>query len=761
MMNLGHIRNLDRRKSALVAAASTIALFASAGAAHAQDAASDASADTASTGLGDIVVTAQRRTESINSVPIAISAIDAESITEQNVTGIDDVFNDMPNVSFVSQGSRDRKEISIRGISNQLDAYRASRQQAYAFYIDEYNVAVGTSNPEILDIDRIEVLRGPQGTYFGRNSVGGAINITTKKPNDEWFAEVGGGYSSFDTRKVHGIINVPVVEGLLAVRASGELRATDGNIKNINEIGGGSDGTFKTGRITARVTPNDRLTWDTTYSYSTGKQNGFVGVPSGFNTATWASLYYGEDAGFVADEDGIGFYPENDDEVNFNRATSVGTEFEYVSSRLEYEFDDMTLTAVAGTLDNHIYNEGDVDGGSVDAFYEYRNINRSSTSGELRLQSNGPRAIEWSIGANVGQDKGDLSALTYNGTENPIGMDAGSEITAAISNVTNDYWAVFGQATWNATDSLKLIVGGRYSWEKTHFEGIRRSAGVLTDTNDRSATFDDFSPRFTVSYEPMDLGMFYATVSKGFKAGGVQNTSLENLDNQYKPETLWNYELGWKGDFFDRRLRVNAAAFYMDWKDVQQYIQFQYLDDDGLLRSATAISNASSATSKGVELSVEGLVTDQLRIGGDVGYLDAKYDDYANALIDGTTVDATGMRLVNSPKWSLNAHAEYRRDIKDGMEGFARAEWMYRSGQLTSSYAYLYKTWPFITKGYDVTNLRAGVSTDRWDLTVYVENLFKADYFNSSYEQAFYSGVQIEPSVRTFGVDVRFRFGAY
>ncbi len=707
----------------------------------------------------EITVTAQRRSESLMDVPIPITALSAEDLAKRQVRGIDSVLSQIPNVSFVSQGSRDRKEISLRGISNQLDPYREGRQLAYAFYIDEFNVAVGTSNPEILDLESVEVLRGPQGTYFGRNSVGGAINVSTKKPTNEWFGEIGAGLGNYGSRRAHAIVNVPIIEDVLAVRASGQYRETDGAIKNINPIGGGSDGEFRAARIALRFTPTDRLTWDATYSYMKGVEGMRVGVPTGFNTATWASVYYGSTPGFVANPDGVGFYPENRDEVNFNRPQQVGTTFDYFSTRLAYEFEGMTLTAVAGTLDNFLYNKGDVDGGSIDAFYENRLINRKSTSGELRLQSSGERTIEWSIGTNIGRDKGNLDARTYHGADSPMGGAEGLEVTGAFTDTVTKYWAVFAQATWNISDQLALTLGGRYSKEKVSTVGTTRSNLVVTGNNQRSASFDDFSPRATLSYSTDAAGMFYATVSKGFKAGGVQTTGTAQLRNDFRPEKLWNYEVGWKAELFDRRVRVDLSAFYMDWKDVQQYIRFQYVDGGGLLRSATAIDNAASASTKGIEASIEALVTQELRIGGQVGYLDAKYGDYPNALIDGQIIDASGKPLVNAPKWSLGLHAEYNMSIGDDKEAFVRAEWNYRSKQLTSTMALRYEFWPMIAPGYDVANLRAGISGDAWSVTAFVENLFDKKYFNSTYEQAFYSGVQVEPSVRTVGVDFRFRFG--
>jgi iron complex outermembrane receptor protein len=218
--------------------------------------------------IDEVVVTAQRRSESIQDVPIAITAVGAETLENQNVKGVEDYFALTPNVSFRSDGSRDRKDLSMRGISNQLNPYSNVRQATYAFYIDEFNVVAGTSNPQIVDLERIEVLRGPQGTYFGRNAVGGAINVITKKPDNLWYGEIGLEYSSFDTRGGHGVINVPVIDGVLALRASGQIETSDGWIKNINPIGGGNDYDYVTGRVQARFTPNDRLTWDFAYSYS-------------------------------------------------------------------------------------------------------------------------------------------------------------------------------------------------------------------------------------------------------------------------------------------------------------------------------------------------------------------------------------------------------------------------------------------------------------------------------------------------------------
>ncbi len=709
--------------------------------------------------IDEVVVTAQRRSESIQDVPIAITAVGAETLRDSNVKGIEDYFALTPNVSFRSDGSRDRKDLSMRGISNQLNPYANVRPATYAFYIDEFNVVAGTSNPQIVDLERIEVLRGPQGTYFGRNAVGGAINVITKKPDSsDWYGEVGLDYSSHDTRGGHAVVNVPVVDGLFALRASGQIEESDGWIDNINPVGGGNDYDYKTARVQARLTPGDNLTWDFAYSYSDEKTGMRVGVPTGFITATWRAVYYGNQQGNITNPDGVGFYPQNDDRVNFNRPQKVGSEYDYASTRAVYEFENVSLTAVVGKISSDVFNYGDVDGGSHDFYYENLLLKRESTSGELRLQSLGTDNIEWSIGASVGEDTGRMRQYTYHGRESPQGRPEGTETTAGESDASSNYWAVFGQATWRFADQWHMVLGGRYSYEEADTFAVSRSNGVLTGINDRTVDFDDFSPRFTLGWEPASNVLAYVTASRGFKSGGTQTSNNINLSNEFKPETLWNYEAGLKLDLLGRRLRLDGTLFYMDWKDVQQLIRFQFLDNTGAIRAVSGIANAAKASTYGAELSADAAVTERFKLSTQIGYLRAKYDDYPAALIDGLVLNLSGKPLVDAPRWTFGVQGQYTMPLSSTLEGFVRTEWNYRDEALGNPYVYRYYQWPFITPSYHVTNLRVGIEGEKLRMVAYAENLFDKDYFLNSYEKAFYSGVQVEPSTRIFGVSVSYKF---
>jgi outer membrane receptor protein involved in Fe transport len=210
--------------------------------------------------LEEVVVTSRRREESLQDVPIAVSAFSAESIERNRIEGVDDVFSRTPNVAYTTEGSRDRKRLSIRGVTEFITEAGEATVPANTFgiYIDDFSVATATSNPGVMDIERIEVLRGPQGTYFGRNAVGGALNITTKKPTNEFFSEVTADVSRYDTYELDGTLNLPITD-TLAMRANVKYQESDGYIKNINPIGGGNDSEYKYGRLSLRYTPNELL----------------------------------------------------------------------------------------------------------------------------------------------------------------------------------------------------------------------------------------------------------------------------------------------------------------------------------------------------------------------------------------------------------------------------------------------------------------------------------------------------------------------
>jgi iron complex outermembrane receptor protein len=714
-------------------------------------------ADADSDSLSEVTVTAQRREQNQRDVPISLTVFSGDAADKQNFQGVENYFAQTPNVSFTTQGSRDRKVLALRGVSDLLSPDSNIREGSFAFYVDEFDVAPGTSNPELVDVDHIEVLRGPQGTYFGRNSVGGAINIVTKQPTNDLFFEGSSQYSSFNTVDSHVIANIPVVNDVLAVRVVGRYERSDGNIKNINPIGGGNDNTYEYGKAQIRFTPNDRLTIDLIGS-STKEDAGMRdGVPSGvLGTFSRTVLYRKPPYNGVAIPDGVGFWPQNTDKVNFNRPQDVGTKFWYGESRVRYTAEDFSITNVIGYINSNEFLMGDIDGGSLDLFYENESIRRNALSEELRIQSAPGKRVDWTAGVFFSHDIGHTRQFTYAGSQNPFAFPTGFEVTSSYSDADAKSYAAFAEAVWHATASLAATVGGRYTHEKVAQDAYNTSSGVVNNFVDASASFSNFSPRFSVNYALNGTANVYATVSRGFKSGGLQPGSKLSSPS-YKPETLWNYEVGFKGEFLERRVQVNSAIFYMDWKNLQTQYAVGQAGPTGTISFLTGIANAASARSYGLESDVIARVLTDLTVSGGFGYDEAKFVDYKNAVADGVITDLSGYRLPNAPRWTAHAAGEYTYHFDNRHDGFARLEWNFKGGIVPDLAAEVHSGFPWQVPSYNVVNLRLGVTTATWDVIAFAQNLFDKNYYTNAYEKAFVGGMFLNPSYRSFGVKVTVR----
>jgi iron complex outermembrane receptor protein len=745
-----------KRRAQFSAGAAAFILGASGGSVLAQE-----PAQAGQHGLEEVTVTAQRREENLQNVPISISAFTSATIAENMFTDVADYLVKTPNASFISTGARSRREISIRGVTNFLAIDSALRTSTFGFYVDGFSVSGTSVNPPIMDIERIEVLRGPQATYFGRNAVGGGISITSNKPGDEFDASVSADYGRYDTYDLEGVLNVPIIDGKLAARFNVKYASSDGNIKNINPIGGGNDSTYKYYKGSLRYTPTDQLTIDLTASSADEEVGMREGVPSGVFAPFEGDTLYADfpdvngDGLADPDPDGVGFFPQNRNRVNFNNPQSIGTNFDYAIANVHYETDSLSFASVTGYMDSDFYLAGDIDGGSHDFFNEFRHTPRKSFSQEFRLQNTGDKPLLWNVGLLYARDKGTSDNRTYVGADSRFGLPNGFLIDSSDSAGSSKSWAVFGQVDWKVVDALTLSFGGRYSRENIQQTEIGFSGATLTSVS-IDKTFTDFSPRFAIGYDVTDHSRLYGSVSKGFKSGGVQVSPLPGTDS-YDPETIWNYEVGWKADLLDARLRLNAAAFFMNWKDLQTSFQQSGTDEEGNLILFGGIVNADKAESKGVEFTATMLPAPNLLFNVSAGYLDAKYKKFTSYL-EGANRVLDGRTIPNSPKWTLAADGEYKFGITPSLEGFARAEWNYRSDIRAGNDALIHAGFPWEVPSYNTTSIRVGARAENYSVTLYVENVFDKVYFTNSYSKAFTGGNFIEPSVQTYGVRVTYEF---
>ena len=712
--------------------------------------------------IEEIIVTAQHREQNVQDVPISISAFGDADIQKNMFRDVTDFVGRTPNASFISNGARSRKEISMRGVTNFVNSNQARRTSTFGFYIDGFNLSSSSSNPPILDVERIEILRGPQSTYFGANALGGGISVTSKKPNSEEFeGSVMLDYGRFDTLDVEGTLNIPIIKDKLAARINYKNFSTDGNIENINPIGGGNDADYQYIKASVRYTPTDNLAIRFQYADSDELVGMREGVPSGvFSTFAGGTLFAGfpdrdGDGQADPDPDGVGFFPENDNRVNFNTPQQVGTEFEYLIVRVDYNFSNMAFASITGHVDSDFFLRGDIDGGSGDFFNEFRTIPRESFTQEFRLQSSGEERLSWNIGLYYSDDQGFFDSRTRVGAKMPFGRPEGFLISSTDSRDISEGWAIFGQADYSLNEAFTLSLGGRYA-EETIETVVSTFTGAFAREVSEKNSFNDFSPKLAVSYDLNDTSRLYGSVAKGFKSGGVQLSPLPGAES-YNPEEIWNYEIGYKAGFLDRTLRINAAIFYLDWTDLQTAFQQAGLDANGDFILFSGIDNAESATSKGVELSVTSVPRDDLVLNVNVGYLDATYEDFT-AFIDGKNRVLDGKTIPNSPEWTLSADAEYSFALTRELEGFIRGEYVYRHGIRSTTSALIQSGFPWEVPSYNVVNLRAGISNDHYSLTLYLENAFDEEYFTNAYQKAFAGGLHIEPGVQRFGLRARYNF---
>ena len=733
-----------------------------------------ASADAASNKnpqLEEIVVTAQRREQSLQDVPISVSAFTSEQIEKQNIRGTADYLIATPNVNFTedAEGGRRGLSLSIRGVSNLTDA-EVSSTNAFATYIDDLNVAASATvvvNPQLGDIERIEVLRGPQGTLFGRNASGGALNITTKKPVDDLYAEVSAFGERFGHFGLSGVANVPLNRRIFARVVAGYEQG-DGEIKNVSGRGKkGADFHTLAVRAGLRFLLTDTLTADLGYSFADEKQDLDNNVPTGVLATSALRSYpriYGRNcspaqnaARQCAINEGTGFYPENGRKTSKDYPEINNNKMHIANLRLTWDLDKVVLRSITGYTDSTSVHNFDLDGTAESRVIRFKDRDANSFSQEVRADVTLSDALRFTTGAMYANEEFSALRAAVAGTLGFIRTPSGGVVSATLDTFQNKSWAAFADATWSLSDSLEVIGGLRYSKDKITVGFSANPPAAPAD--EVSSTFDDVSGRAVLNFRPNKDILLYASYATAYKAGGSQLNDPAGAiaaNTPFNEEKVRSIELGAKTSFFNNRLQLNAAMFFIKWDDLQVETQYLAVDAQGRIVSTTLTQNATSADSKGFEVDITARPLRDVVLGGSVGYMDAKFGRFDNALIDRKVADVSGLPLPQAPKLTLSAFAEYRTSISSVGQVFARAEYRYRSEATANLEGVARRQlelpdFPFLIPSFDVVNIRAGIETDGWKFMAYVENLFDKHYYTGTREDFSFSGVKVRPHFRVFG----------
>lgn len=641
--------------SALMLGSAPLALTPTGALAQEADADKTAASDYADDG-GVIVVTARRREETLQDVPIAISAFSGETLAQQGAVDITALQQQTPNLTLqIARGSNSTLIAFIRGVGQQDPLW--GFEPGVGLYVDDIYVARPQGAVlDIFDVERIEVLRGPQGTLYGRNTIGGAIKYVTKRLGHDFSGKVRGVYGSYDQVDLVGQVTLPIGEKL-SIGGAVAYYNRDGYGKNLNTGKDQYDKDVIAGRISVEFEPSDgvffRLAADKTVDKSNARHGtrlvGFAGLPEFQPTA---SVY--------DTRAGIG----DDNKVETQGISLTG---EIALS------DELTFKTISAYRDGHTNTLIDFDNTSqpvldIPAFYDDRQYTQ-----EFQFLYEGER-LQGVFGVYYLDGRASGAFDTVLGLANLTILTSGTVKTKS--------YAAFGDLVYDLTDQFSISVGGRYTSDKKtgsvyrqNFTGIRSPVfgnasavpGLLRTNYTNSKTFDEFTPRVSLTYKPNTDLTLYASYSKGFKSGGFDMRGdvvlTPSTVNGYKPETVDAYETGIKGAFLDRTLFVNLAGYYSDYKDQQVTIQVP-----AGASIASFVDNAGKSRIYGFELETRMVPSRHFSVTAAIGYTNAKFKKYLTYdLATKTYIDvANQRRLQNTPAWNGNVSATWSIDMAGG-----------------------------------------------------------------------------------------------
>lgn len=710
----------------------------------------------AASALEEVLVTARKRSESLQDTPVSVTALSRETLIQSGMQQLTAIERQTPNLSFTvgTGGGSSTVNAFLRGVG-EFD-FILTTDPAVGVYLDGvYLSRAFGANLELSDVERIEVLRGPQGTLFGKNSIGGAINVITRRPTGETEAEIKLSTGSRDLRGI-SLYGQTAISDNLAASASFLQREADGWQRRPGNDAGDID--LATGRVSLAWTPSETFDSTLTADWHRQDQTGYPNVMLTWQDGTtfgdlWNLLNPGNPCctpNSDIDRSGAGGpLPEDDVEglgLNWTNRWQVSEQLELKSITAWREVD----AQFGRDGDNSLLNyNGD-----------YHDQDHEQWSQELQfLGSYGN--WEWVGGLYYfEEDTRDLTDLIIiQGLGTSVSFDNRQKTTSQ---------AAYAHATYNLTPSLDLFAGIRYTREEKDFtQGISNTDfGVPhvffqpgepvgscnfdrpTAWFDCSQDWSNTSPKAGLSWQLNEDLMLYAHVSRGFRSGGYNGRAFGSAADlqEYEPEILTGYEMGIKSEWLDRRLRLNAAAFYNDYEDIQVLIT---------RAGSVAVENASEASIEGIELEATWLPTETLRLHSGIGYL---HDD-SEGWID-ITGDFTDTELKHTPEWTANLAIDYQRSLGDYGSLTFRGDIRY-----TAEY-YLNAVNSEVLQVPGHSLFGAGMIYDtpdrHWEVSLIGTNLGDKRVLNSGFDGSnffgYFEGSYNRP--RTWTLSLRYRFEA-
>lgn len=735
--------------------------------------------------LEEIIVTAQKREENLQTTAISITAYTGASLEKKRVFSMFDLANTTPSFSLTANTALDL-EMNIRGVTNtRLDSPTAD--PSIGFFMDEVYIGrTGGMNADFFDVERLEIVRGPQGVLLGKNVVGGALSVYSKKPEAETSGKVMLSQGNYSSSLVNGYLTGSLSDTVLG-RFSFQSRDRAGYGYNLLSDRDLDDLNSKQYRAQLSYVPEDsdfsaRLIVD--YNKDSGNGPTVVAVPDSGATGfrPWSAL-----RAFVGVTDIRVSMAERSQYAGDDFFTEQYYQREGWGATLNMEWDmgGATLTSITANRASDTGQMYDQTGGGPDMFdslYDFADFSAfaatrdsglgavlffsepvredaeiSQFSQEIRLTSDTDSLMDWIVGAYYKSD--DIDKLDRFIGENPSG---------ALATLSGEsHWdnrgemeskAVFGQIGYQISDALKLTVGGRYTEDdkKGYIDGIMVATGDRFNPADTAPltplreaysvaygdTWSEFTPQAIVEYNPSDEWFWYGSMSTGFKGGGYEDTPANAIATSipFDPETVTNYELGFKANLMDKRMRLNASVFMMDYKD----LQVQQTNEACL---CNITDNASDAEIKGLEVEFQYAIADGLILLASGSMIDHKYIDF----LENSGVDSSGNKLQRTPDNQFSLGFDW---------DFGHAEsWNFNVNYYWQDELFWQPSNSNIEESYGLLDGRLSYSppTSAWSVSAWVKNLNDEEY-RTNIIPFFGEEVGQYGAPRTFGVDLSISF---
>jgi outer membrane receptor protein involved in Fe transport len=664
----------------------------------------DATAETNSTELPSMIVSADFRPSQNYDAAVSISSIDDGVIRDRGAQHIEDILNLTPNVNISSGASRGQY-FQIRGIGERSE-FKAPLNPSVGLFIDGIDFSRTGGAATLFDIQRVEILRGPQGTQYGANGMAGTINLFSTQPSNEFDIKFQSTLADYNTRTVGVAVGGPLAKDKLLGRFSVHSHQSDGYMENAFL---GKDNTQNRDEITAR----GHLKWLVSTALTVDLNIFHLNTDNGYdaftldNSRTTQSDQPGEDSQHTN-----AFSLKTD--YRASDKVQLQSNLTYSKSDLVYSYDDDWSHKTQFPSSSYPYS----------GFDEYMR-ERENYSAELRALSNENGRIfsdttDWTVGLFIAKQRQDLDRKYFSNEVTSSAVD--------IFRTTNTYEtynsALYGQLDTAITEKLTLITGLRAEY----WEADYKDSDGLTDSPNEMM----YGGKIGLKYQINTDHMAYGSVSKGYKAGGINvDPKLDEKYRSFDTEQLWNIEAGLKSFWLDRQLKTAITAFYMLRRDAQVKSSLQYPKDDGSPGFVDYLENAAQGRNMGIELEADWLITEKFRALASVGLLKAVYDDYDNPELQSQGIKMKGRRQAHAPAYQFSLGGEY----------YITQDWTLRTNIEGKDEFYYSNSHNEKSSAFSIVNASLEYVKNNWTISMWGRNLFDKDY----YTRGFFFG--IDPSV--------------